>query len=354
MLFESEYYCPECDEGIDLPEVQPAKRIKLPQTRREFIAFISAGTAALAAGGKLLADDASKKRPAKPAEALIRELHETLTPDQKKQLVLPWDHKRDKDGDLTRLSTFNSPVNGKRIGDEFTKPQQALVKQILLSILSGDDALERLSRHGNWDSSGSFEGCGCTIFGEPSDDNKFAWVFSGHHLTLRCDGNSEPGAAFGGPVYYGHSAAGYSDQNVYRYQTKLVQSVYEALDAKQQLQAVADKNPGDGRKGIEFPKTDAAKPGIGYDELSGDQQKLVETVMRELLGPFRKEDADEVLDIVKANGGMEEIHLAFYKDGRSKDDEVKWHFWRLEGPGFIWNYRVLPHVHCFVNISSNV
>ena len=29
-----------------------------------------------------------------------------------------------------------------------------------------------------------------------------------------------------------------------------------------------------------------------------------------------------------------------------------WHFWRLEGPGFVWNYRVLPHVHCFVNIAK--
>ena len=25
-------------------------------------------------------------------------------------------------------------------------------------------------------------------------------------------------------------------------------------------------------------------------------------------------------------------------------------YWRLEGPGFVWNYRVLPHVHCFVNV----
>ena len=26
-------------------------------------------------------------------------------------------------------------------------------------------------------------------------------------------------------------------------------------------------------------------------------------------------------------------------------------FWRLEGPGFVWNFRVLPHVHTFVNIA---
>jgi hypothetical protein len=36
------------------------------------------------------------------------------------------------------------------------------------------------------------------------------------------------------------------------------------------------------------------------------------------------------------------------------NDQERWHFWRLEGPGFVWNYRVLPHVHCYVNISSKI
>jgi hypothetical protein len=55
------------------------------------------------------------------------------------------------------------------------------------------------------------------------------------------------------------------------------------------------------------------------------------------------------MDLLKANGGLEKIHLAFYKDAPDQDD-ARWDYWRLEGPGFIWNYRVLPHVHCYVNI----
>ena len=75
--------------------------------------------------------------------------------------------------------------------------------------------------------------------------------------------------------------------------------------------------------------------------------------MRDVLSPYRKEDADEVMQIIKTNGGMEKIHLAFYQDGQMNDSQ-RWHFWRLEGPGFVWNYRVLPHVHTYVNISSKV
>ena len=58
------------------------------------------------------------------------------------------------------------------------------------------------------------------IFGNPTNNHQFAWVFTGHHLTVRCDGNSEPNAAFGGPMYYGHSPDGYSNRNCFFYQTR--------------------------------------------------------------------------------------------------------------------------------------
>ena len=73
-------------------------------------------------------------------------------------------------------------------------------------------------------------------------------------------------------------------------------------------------------------------------------------VGRTALGPV---GFDDVMRVVKANGGLEKIHLAFYQD-RGMNDKEPWHFWRLEGPGFVWNYRILPHVHTYVNISSKL
>jgi hypothetical protein len=343
MLYESKYYCPECDDGHDRP---------MSPSRRGFMKTVGSA-AALAATGvlstRLLAEEGSE-RSAKPAEDLIRELHASLSESQKKELVLPWDEKR-SDGTPLRLSTFNSAVNGKRIGDVYTKPQQDLVKKTFRSILSGDEAFERISRDGSWDSSGSFEGCGAILFGDPTSGEKFSWVFSGHHLTTRCDGNSEPGAAFGGPLYYGHSANGYADSNVYLYQTKQVHAVFDALDEEQRKKALAPVNPGDGERAIRLREDGSARPGVAYKDLSADQQKLVEHVMRVLIDPFRKEDADEVMALIKANGGMEKIHLAFYRDGEIGERQ-RWDVWRLEGPGFVWNFRVLPHVHCFVKIVA--
>lgn len=349
MYKESEFYCPDCDNGYDAPQ---------PQNRRNFIRSTAAAAVALGAPSILTAQDNKGVKPikpgqTKPAENIIRELRASLTDEQKTKLVLPYDHGGKKG--LSRLAAYNSPFGGLKIGEVYDKKQQELVHRALRAMLSSDDAVERVSRYGRWDSSGSFEGCGAVLFGDPSDEAKpFSWVFSGHHLTLRCDGNSAPGVAFGGPIYYGHSTPGYSDRNVYYYQTEAAQNFYDSLDSSQQKEAVAKKNPGDGQRGITFPKDSAPKPGIGFADLNAEQKGLLETVMKTALDPFRKEDADEVMELVKSNGGMEKIHLAFYRENsKDKDAGDRWSFWRIEGPGFIWNYRALPHVHCFVNIAAH-
>ncbi|MFT4555850.1 MAG: DUF3500 domain-containing protein [Planctomycetales bacterium] len=324
--------------------------------RRSFlktVAGTAAGvTAASLLSGSAVADDKAKKAAPKPAEALIKELHSTLSADQKSKLVLPWNHGAAKGKAPARFGMYNAPFNKQRIDEQYTKPQQELVHRILKSILSDEEGYRRISKDGSWDDSGAFERCGSHIFGDPSGDGQFAWLFTGHHLTLRCDGNSQPGAAFGGPMYYGHLDQGYSDANVFYYQTKRAMAVFEALDEKQRKQATAPGTPGERAGSIKFRDQGQKRPGIDIGDLSKDQRELVQLVMRDILSPYRKEDVDEVMDIVKANGGMEEMHLAFYADKDRPTKAEPWHFWRLEGPGFVWNYRVIPHVHCFVNIAK--
>jgi hypothetical protein len=345
MLRESEFYCPECDDGRDVSRAQ---------NRRQFLGMVGAGAAAVAASSSIpsfvSADAPANRRAATPAEELVRELYGTMSAEQRRNLVMPWNH---GPANLpSRLGTYNSAFQNKRIANNYTAAQKDLLNRIFRAVLANDEAYDRISRRNRWDSSGSFEGNGAVIFGTPSDDYRFTWLFSGHHLTIRCDGNSEPGAAFGGPLYYGHSTQGYSQRNVYYYQTEAVQAVFDSLNAEQRRQAVADRNPGDGRRGITFPReANHQKPGIAYASLTREQKGLVEGVMRALLSPFRSQDADEVMQILRTNGGLEQINLAYYREG-NENDRQRWAFWRLEGPGFIWNYRPLPHVHCFVNIRN--
>ncbi len=338
--------CPECSG-----RVAPATELD----RRNFIRTVAAGAVGMMGGSSLVSTKASGATPeetvraAKPAEALVREFFTTLTPEQRMAMVLPWNHGAENGGTPTRLKTHNAAPLGKALGQQFTKAQQELILTTFKAILSGQEAYERISRKGKWDNAGAFEGNGVAIFGDPSGKEPFSWVFAGHHLTLRCDGNSQPDAAFGGPMYYGHSANGHSETNVFNYQTREVMNVFDMLNEEQRKHAVIVGSPGDGQGALKPHLIEKPPTGVSYTELDESQRALVAGVMRTLISPFRKEDGDEVMQLIKTNGGMERLRLAFYKDNAEKGND-RWDSWRIEGPGIVWNYRVLPHVHCFVNI----
>jgi hypothetical protein len=347
-------YCPECDEAFDFPDPPPVDR-------RNFFRVVGGAAAAVALGatGSVQADDKSKDEKKRiPAEDLVKELFSTLKADQKEKVVLPYDHGKTKSKRPTRLGMYNAAINDIRIEKVYTKAQEELIEKIMQSLSSGDDGYRRISRGGTWDGSRSMSRCGALFFGEPTPGNKYAFVFAGHHLTLRCDGDFNDGVAWAGPIYYGHSPNGYSRGNLFNYQTRSVITLHDALDEKQRVKATFHKgNPGEMDPSVRFRAKAEDRPGIPAAELSKDQMALVEKVMRDVLSPFRKEDVDEVMLAIKRIGGMEKIKLAFYTENYLEgktSKEQPWSFWRLEGPGFVWNYRVLPHVHTYVNISSKL
>lgn len=351
--FESPY-CPECHEAFDYPQPEPVDR-------RNFLRATAVGAASAALVGTAglsavkAADEKPKTRKATPAEDLVKELYESLKDDQKKKVVFAYDDKPEKDPLPYRLHMVNAALKGVRIGDNYTKPQQELVEKIVKAMSSGDDGYYQISREGTWDGSNRFTACGALIFGDPTK-SEYAFVFSGHHLTIRCDGNQNDGVAFGGPIYYGHTPYGYSADNCFYDQTKAVVKLYQALSGKQQEQAtVKQRDRGEVKEhkdSVKLRKEENCR-GIRAGDLSKDQLALAEEVMRKILSPFRSEEADEVMAIVKKNGGMEKIRFGFYPDGAT-NPKAPWHYWRLEGPGFVWNFRVLDHVHTYVNISSKL
>jgi hypothetical protein len=350
MSLEKQVQCPECEGQVE------------PLDRRDFIRVVGVGTAAAVAVGGVatttlpavaraaVPPQAAQPRP-RPAEAMVRELFAGLTAEQRETIVHPWNHGADNNQTPTRLRMFNRPIT-RTIGQVFTRPQQELVERTLRAIANGDEGYQRLSRNNTFDSSGSLQGSGVDIFGDPTT-NQWSWVFSSHHLTVRCDGNSEPGAAFGGPLYYGHSPNGYSDRNVFNYQTRSSMAFFDSLSEQQRRMAIVGGNPGEQENSVRFRPANQPHPGIHVSELTADQKRLVETVMRQLLSPYRQEDGDEVMQILRQNGGLDAIHFAFYRSS-SNNAQEPWSFWRLEGPGFVWNFRVLPHVHTFVHISNQV
>jgi hypothetical protein len=339
MTPQSPVQCPECWESVP-----PSP------SRRKFLSATLGGVALAGLGGRILPGLGAADVPAaaaaktiKPAESLIMELYSGLSDAQKKQVVLPFT-------DKGRVGTYNAAFKNEGIGKVYTKPQIELIDRIFRATIGpGEETYKRMTRGGTWDNSKSFENTGFHIFGEATEGKQFTGLISGHHLTLRCDSNLADGIAWGGPVYYGHTPNGYADANVFLFQTKTALNVYRSLDAKQKKLAVVTGDPGDMAAGLKY-RTDKPK-GILVSELNKEQHALLDLLMKDVLSLFRKEDADEVMAVVRNNGGQDKIHLGFFQDDAMQDNE-RYHYWRLEGPGFVWNYRVLPHVHCYVNIVN--
>jgi hypothetical protein len=210
------------------------------------------------------------------------------------------------------------------------------------------DGYERIKKQTDYDA-GGIGAYSVAVFGTPGS-GKFEWELTGRHLTLRADGDSVDQAAFGGPIIYGHGVETPKD-NLFHYQTKQVNEVFKALDAKQTAQALVSKAP---KEDAVLLQGDAGKfPGISIRELSSDQKQLVESTLKVLLAPYRQEDVDEAIAIMKSGGGLDKLHLAFYQQDDLHDDK-EWDIWRVEGPSFVWHFRGAPHVHAYINIGTKI
>ena len=181
-------------------------------------------------------------------------------------------------------------------------------------------------------------------------------MFTGRHVTWRCDGDSVEGAAFGGPIFYGHSAESFNEEphhpgNVYWFQAKRANELYQALDGKQRTAALKD-NPRRERKTatVALKGSTEGLEGLPIGELSADQKELAHQVMGDLLAPFRKVDADEAMKLVLQND-FDQHRIAYYKNHDVGDDKV-WETWQIEGPNMVWHFRGDPHVHTWVNIRA--
>ena len=167
-----------------------------------------------------------------------------------------------------------------------TSEQQALCKEIFKGLCS-EDGYERFTKQME-DDDGGFESYHVAVFGEPGTDKPFEWVLTGRHDTLRADGNSVEGAAFGGPIFYGHAADGHFNEdakhtnNVWWYQGEQANKIFPTLDDKQKAKALVDKAEADAARRIRLQGEKLGDAGLAVGELDGQQKEMVQKLLKDL------------------------------------------------------------------------
>ena len=333
---------------IEKPSVSCCDTSSKIVDRRSFLRS-SAATALGVTMGSALPVIGKTAPSAVTSETLVATLFKSLSEEQKQTIVFPFEHE-------LRLKVDNNwHITKQRVGSEFyTADQQAMVKEIFMKLHSPQYA-ETVYKQVMYDSGkAGFGDTSVALFGEPGT-GKFEFVLTGRHCTRRCDGDSVEGAAFGGPIFYGHAVeddeAPDHPGNAYWYQAKRANQVYQMLDGKQREAALL----GDGRKErayktVKLTGKKEGLEGIRMSELSKDQRKEVRHVIKDILAPYREADVEEAMKLIKANG-FRNLHMAFYKNEDVGEDKV-WDVWKIEGPSMVCYFRGDPHVHAWINVKQ--
>jgi hypothetical protein len=343
--------CPDCESGFEFLTLREFF------SRREFIktAATATGVAAAASilpGAIVHAAEAAITKPA--PETLVKQLYDSLKPEQAKVIAFDWDY-MDKDRGLLRTRVSNNWNITKPViaSDFYTKDQQEIVRAIYEGLFR-PDWIPKIDKQLTDDGGGYGKSQSIALFGKPGD-GKFEMVMTGRHMTVRVDGHSAEHMAFGGPVFHGHAASGFNEQadhpgNVFWPQALAANKIFEMLDGKQRKAALQPRLPAEAAVG--FRGASGQFPGIPVTELSHDQREQLETTLSVMLQPYRDVDHEDVLACLAKQGGIEKCSLAFYSAGDIGDDGV-WDNWRLEGPSFVWYFRGSPHVHLWINIGDS-
>ena len=326
-----------------------------PLERRHFLrSSTAAALGILGPTGSLLSAGQPVQK-ASPAESLVKVLYESLNEKQRKAMCFAWDHVDPKRGLLRNRIENNWRITNPIVASNFyNKDQQALIRGIFEGMTS-PDWHERFDQQLKDDVGGFGKRQSIAIFGEPGS-GKFQFVLTSRHMTLRCDGDSAEHVAFGGPILYAHEGERLYEKpdhpnNVFWHQAVEANKLFQTLSRSQRKEALVTHGmPSEERVG--FKGKGGPFQGCPVSDFTDDQRSEVQRILKILLEPFRQSDRDEVSRCLKAQGGLDGCHLAFYKEGDLGDDKI-YDNWRLEGPSFVWYFRGRPHVHVWVNVAEN-
>jgi hypothetical protein len=338
--------CPDCDAGgVNL-------------NRRAFLKNAGVTAAAATASIPLWATPILQAAPTpkSAAETAVKGLYDALTDEQRKEICFDWDYTDKKRGLLRTHVSNNWQITKHHIrSNYYTLKQQDIIHDVFKGLIN-PDWYGKFVRQLKDDTGGKLWGTdqSIAIFGKPGDQ-KFEFVMTGRHMTLRADGNTESHVAFGGPIFYGHAASGFTEKpnhpgNVWWHQAKMAHKVFTMLDDKQKKKALVERSPAESEVG--FQGKDGTFPGIQVKDLAQEQKKQLQMVLLALIEPFRKEDREEALECLQKQGGLDGCGLAFYEDKHVSGQGI-WDNWRLEGPAFTWYFRGSPHVHVWVNVADD-
>jgi hypothetical protein len=318
-------------------------------TRRQFL--LGAGLAAVtAAGSRWLVPEVQ----AIPHPQLVREFRKSLSAAQIEAIFLPFDHPSRQL--VNTIAIRKSP----HIGTLLNAEQMPYAWRLWASMQSEAGRprfLEPLKAE-----AGGLDGCVLSIYGDP-DRGPCQSVISGGHLDLR--GGDQLHGGFGDGIAFGHQIGNHEPRvpgNVWAHHSDAVNRLLALLEPGQLKQAICAEPPNELL--LQVQSAGGRFEGLGVSALNETQTAAFCELLTTVMASFTPEHARTAMDDIAANGGLEHLHLAVYRDFGFYGDGLRWtdapdrgserpyfQVWRIEGPGMILHFKGWPHVHAYLRLS---
>ncbi len=324
--------------------------------RRGFLRIAGATSAAAFVPGLGIHSGFAVDPPA--TDSLAMQLYKSLSDEQRQKVCLPIDHPRRQ-----YVSNWWYIHPDHRIPATFNSDQQELIRRIFDSLHSAEYLADvrkqvRIDQYGQERNAPA-----AGFFGTPENDD-FEFIFTGHHVTRRCNAHTDRGQGFGGaPIFYGHyphseenMRENFNEQkdhpgNLYWYQGRIFNEFVQGLAAVQQEQGLVTGDPRSESPEAVIAKTDSAA-GLDCSTLSADQKQLLLTTMKRMLAMFRADDANATISDIERRGIVDRLHVSWYQGKYDIGSDGVWDTWQIEGPDLVWYFRGQPHIHCYFHLRG--
>jgi hypothetical protein len=291
-------------------------------------------------------------------DSMPLQLYKSLTNSQRQNICLPIDHPRRQ-----YVSNWWYVHPKYRIPNTFNADQQELIRKIFDSFHS-DEHQDAINNQVLIDQYGEAKNAPAVGFFGTPEDKGFEFIFTGHHVTRRCNAHSDQGSGFcGAPIFYGHyphpvdrmndnfREAKDHPGNPYWYQGKVFNRFVQSLSGQQQEKGLVLGDPRSEEPDA-VVKTPLMTRGLACSELSDDQKKLFVETMRDMLAMFRKDDVAATMQSIEKNDVVNRLHVSWFEGKYDIGSDQVWDTWQIEGPDMVWYFRGEPHIHCYFHLKA--
>jgi hypothetical protein len=285
-------------------------------------------------------------------DSLPMQFYKSLTEPQRQRVCLPIDHPK-----RNFISNWWYICPEERLHTFFTPDQQDLVKQIFES-LHAPDFREKMTWQVQKDLMGNIKNTPSVAFFGTPEDPDFEFIYTGHHVTRRCNAHSDQGQGFGNkPLFYGNFAKAFRESkdhegNPFWYQGIAFNSFIATLDPAQRTQLLVDAEPRTEKPSGVIVTRSANLPGLPVATLSKDQQSALVKTMRSMLACFRADDVNATIKTIEEKNVLTSLFISCYGGDLDIGADGVWDVWQIEGPNLVWYFRGAPHIHGYFHLTA--